>query len=880
MKVNYKSDFSLVVQLTAGGEAVAVPTWDWSMIFYTCDRQAVYQCSRIGGVCDRCKVNADGTVTVYFDKHGLRPGALVCEFCNHIPDDNFSFDKRITFDPVTLGVELVRGAGDEGMTPVELELAGDLLAQLQAIIDGLDVATDYVVNLSALWNDEENCFVAPPLPSGPGLPSWATIHHDALAALAEGRVVRYKVALLVDVSDVGYRVHDFAVASYNATAPTSVIKAVGYEDDTDNATPELFSLYHDESGVRVYSRDVATLEAVEEAVAPLQPRLTAGTGIDITNNVISATGGGGGTGIESIEQTVTSDESGGINVVTITMSDSTTADFEIMNGKKGDKGDQGNSGYSGAAGELEVVNNLTDGGETSALSAEMGKVLNEKIENKGDDVYMVTSSSLADAVAEVPSDDRKVGLVIGLSGEGTSVRRYKYMGKYYTDVDWLSEGAWLDLDNAEKYKVYYFRLCPTIEGHEDNASINSSGEVTTGTKHVTDFIAIPESGVSIGGGWLDRYVLYDSGKNKVSNAVLYGGKAFTYSTTESAFIRLEYTTDTPVWLFGYTRGSSSGAPASLPHVEVVENYENLIDYEDNAWAGNVSPFIRLRKGETINLLVRGTDTVATEQYMAVQPYNINQESYGNAQFSRTKYVMPIDGYVKIGSSGAQPAIKNARYNIISKSVARTRAKKRVLVVGDSISVYTWDNTLSKDMKQGYPFFLATQGNHEISVTNQAVSGNTSGAQLTSLQNKDMSVYDVATIFIGTNDYGYNVSVATFKSNIASMVDYITAQNPACKIVFFTLIHRASAWDGTAEVPNATGAVLSDYCTAIKEVAQLHSLPVLDLWNECQCNFNITTYKTNYSSQESEASGDGLHPTNEAHKLFLYPLVSEFLKRLL
>lgn len=43
------------------------------------------------------------------------------------------------------------------------------------------------------------------------------------------------------------------------------------------------------------------------------------------------------------------------------------------------KGLQGNSGYSGAANELEVVNNLTDGGTTSALSAEMGKELNESI---------------------------------------------------------------------------------------------------------------------------------------------------------------------------------------------------------------------------------------------------------------------------------------------------------------------------------------------------------------------------------------------------------------------------------------------------------------------------------------------------------------------
>ena len=36
---------------------------------------------------------------------------------------------------------------------------------------------------------------------------------------------------------------------------------------------------------------------------------------------------------------------------------------------------QGNSGYTGAAGELEVVNNLIDGGATKALSAQMGVIL-------------------------------------------------------------------------------------------------------------------------------------------------------------------------------------------------------------------------------------------------------------------------------------------------------------------------------------------------------------------------------------------------------------------------------------------------------------------------------------------------------------------------
>ena len=50
-----------------------------------------------------------------------------------------------------------------------------------------------------------------------------------------------------------------------------------------------------------------------------------------------------------------------------------------FSGLKGETGPQGNSGYQGAAGELEVVNNLIDGGESAALSAEQGKVLKEEI---------------------------------------------------------------------------------------------------------------------------------------------------------------------------------------------------------------------------------------------------------------------------------------------------------------------------------------------------------------------------------------------------------------------------------------------------------------------------------------------------------------------
>ena len=76
-----------------------------------------------------------------------------------------------------------------------------------------------------------------------------------------------------------------------------------------------------------------------------------------------------GVSIQSVQQVTTSIQSGGTNVIRVTLDNGQTFDFQVMNGQ------QGNSGYQGAAGELEVVNNLTDGGATKALSAEMGKTL-------------------------------------------------------------------------------------------------------------------------------------------------------------------------------------------------------------------------------------------------------------------------------------------------------------------------------------------------------------------------------------------------------------------------------------------------------------------------------------------------------------------------
>ena len=102
MKVNYKSDFELTIQLTAGGVDVAAPSWDWQLRFYTFDRQAVYTVTYIDGKAERCAVNSDGTITAYFDKHGLMPGVLSASLSTLCPIATTPTTRRCRSTPWSL----------------------------------------------------------------------------------------------------------------------------------------------------------------------------------------------------------------------------------------------------------------------------------------------------------------------------------------------------------------------------------------------------------------------------------------------------------------------------------------------------------------------------------------------------------------------------------------------------------------------------------------------------------------------------------------------------------------------------------------------------------------------------------------------------------
>lgn len=67
----------------------------------------------------------------------------------------------------------------------------------------------------------------------------------------------------------------------------------------------------------------------------------------ILDNITKYPGGGSGVGVQSIEQTTTSTEDGGENIITVTLTDGTISTFSVWNGSQGSPGTNGDTPVRG-----------------------------------------------------------------------------------------------------------------------------------------------------------------------------------------------------------------------------------------------------------------------------------------------------------------------------------------------------------------------------------------------------------------------------------------------------------------------------------------------------------------------------------------------------
>lgn len=92
VKINYKEDFELVVELLAGDKPYKLGDEDFRIDFIVMASR--YTVGRTAGVCERCSVDGN-KVRCFMDGHGLPPGELRAEVKVNTPDPNYADGSRL-----------------------------------------------------------------------------------------------------------------------------------------------------------------------------------------------------------------------------------------------------------------------------------------------------------------------------------------------------------------------------------------------------------------------------------------------------------------------------------------------------------------------------------------------------------------------------------------------------------------------------------------------------------------------------------------------------------------------------------------------------------------------------------------------------------------
>lgn len=159
----------------------------------------------------------------------------------------------------------------------------------------------------------------------------------------------------------------FIVESSDDLTPADIIE--GLEENVIYLNSSIFVAGEDGRGIESITKtstsglvDTYTITYTDNTTSTFQ----------VTNGANGQAGaqGADGVGITSIEKTATV---GLVDTYTITLSNGQTSTFDVTNGKDGVD-----------LGLATIVNNLTEGGEESALSAEMGKTLGTLLEIQED----------------------------------------------------------------------------------------------------------------------------------------------------------------------------------------------------------------------------------------------------------------------------------------------------------------------------------------------------------------------------------------------------------------------------------------------------------------------------------------------------------------
>ena len=130
--------------------------------------------------------------------------------------------------------------------------------------------------------------------------------------------------------------------------------------------------------------------------------------------------------------------------------------------------------------------------------------------------------------------------------------------------------------------------------------------------------------------------------------------------------------------------------------------------------------------------------------------------------------------------------------------------------------------------------------------------------------------NLVTLFVGTNDYGTEISLDEFENSVDSLISIVKKQFPNSRIVFITPLYRDYFGDRTniiSGMVNKIGISLYEYRDIIKKKASEQGLEIYELTEDEFIN------KDNLR----ELTYDGLHPNKKGYKLIADRVYSDLIR---
>lgn len=261
-------------------------------------------------------------------------------------------------------------------------------------------------------------------------------------------------------------------------------------------------------------------------------------------------------------------------------------------------------------------------------------------------------------------------------------------------------------------------------------------------------------------------------------------------------------------------------------------------------------------------------TPANAAYMRLNIYSANDVTKGQIE----KGSIPTSfepfyfmrSFIPPNSITARELASDVMQTQISKWKGKT-----FVSLGTSIVWYDGKTYPDGTLCRGYQTHLKEQLGF-ASYLNKGVSGSsmangTANGDGTNKTGKtvDYTQFDLVTIEAGSNDYKLNVPLGnrgliadtnfdtnTFYGAYRDLLQYILSIKPTIRIVLLTPPRRKQS-GYTDEGLNEQGLKMYEYVLAVKDIAEMYGLPIVDQWHESGFTYyNATTYTI-----------DGVHPNN-------------------